>query len=91
MDPAARRSGGGGQHIDEGGRVVVRDTLALGDRLDGEGCAADRVEVLPGRAIHLLAGGHLDLAHSLEARMVRPHLRQLGAGVAGNHLMSLKV
>ena len=33
VDPAARRPGRGGQHVDERRHVVVGDLLALGDRL----------------------------------------------------------
>jgi hypothetical protein len=91
VDPAPGRSSGRGQHVHERSGVVIGDALAFGNCLDGEGRSMDRVELLPGWAFHLLAGGNLDLAHRLEARVVRPHLRQLGAGVARNHLMSLKV
>ena len=60
VDPAPARAGGGRQHVDEGGDVVVGDALALGDRLDGEARRADRLEVLGARALHLLAGRDLD-------------------------------
>ena len=52
VDPAAGRAGRGGEHVDERGRVVVGDLLALLDRLDRERRArgsprAPRRSVLP--------------------------------------------
>ena len=91
VDPATGGPGRGGQHVDERGRVVIGDQLALGDRLDGERGGADRLELRLGGAVHLLAGGHLDLAHRLEASVVRPRLGQLGAGVARDHAPSLAI
>ena len=85
MNPAPGRSGRLRQHVDERGDVVVGHLLALVDRVDRERGRADRVELGGRRAVHLLAGGDLDLAHRVEARLVGPDHRQLGAGVAGDH------
>src|SRR5579872_1706690 len=59
MDPAARRPGRGGKDIDEGRCVVIGDALALGDRLHGEVGSADRLKLVPGRAVELLGRGNL--------------------------------
>ena len=85
VDPAPRRARRGGQHVDERRGVVVGDLLALVDLLDGERRRPDRVELVGGRAVELLARGDLDLAHRLEVRMVGPDLGQLGTGVARDH------
>ena len=85
MDPASGRPRGLGEDIDEGGHVVVGDLLALIDGFDGEARGADRLELLRGGSVHLLAGGDLDQTQSLKARMVRPDRGQLGSGVAGDH------
>ena len=84
VDPAAGRAGRRREDVDEGGGVVVGDLLALVDRLHGEGGGADGVELVRGGAVHLLAGGHLDSPHGVEARVVRPRLAQLPACVAGD-------
>ena len=79
------------QHVDERGHVVVGHALALVDRLDGEGRLADRLELVARRARvaeqrrQLLAGGDLDPAPALHARLVGPQAAELGAGVAGDH------
>ena len=88
VDPAPRRPGRGREHVDECGGVVIGDLLPLGDRLDREGGRADRLELLLGRAVHLLAGGHLDLAHRLEVSVLRPDLGHLGPRVTGDHWWS---
>ena len=88
MDPAAGRAGRLREHIDERRDVMVSGLLALVDRLDREGGAADRVELGGGRTVHLLAGRDLDLAHRLEARVVGPQLAELLAGVAIDHQRS---
>ena len=85
VDPASGRTGRGRQHVDERRRVVVGDALALGDRLDGERGRADRLQVRLRGPLELLGGGHLDLAHRFEVRVVRPDLGQLGPGVPGDH------
>ena len=46
MDPASGGARRGRQHVDERGRVVVGDPLALVDRRDREGRRADRFELL---------------------------------------------
>jgi hypothetical protein len=90
-DPASRRAGGRREHIDERGDVVVGDTLALAYRVDREGSAADRVELLRGRSVRqLLAGRHLDLAPGLHARLVRPQAADLLARVAVDHPLSIE-
>jgi hypothetical protein len=85
VDPAPGGPGRGGEHVDEGGRVVVGDALALLDRLDGERGGPDRVELLLGRAVELLARRDLDLAHGLEVGVVGPDLGELGTRVARDH------
>jgi hypothetical protein len=85
VDPPAGRARGLREHVDERRDVVVGGALALGYRRDGERRGADRLEVLLGRSVHLLARRHLDHAHGLEARFVGPDRAQLGPRVAGNH------
>ncbi len=85
MDPAPGRAGGLGEDVDERRRVMVGDLLALVDCVDRERGVADRLELLGGRAVHLLAGGDLDLAHRLEAGMVGPDLGHRGPRVALDH------
>ena len=85
MDPAPRLAGGRAEDVDERGDVVVGDRLALLDGLHREGGGADGLEVGLGRALHLLAGGHLDPAPRLHARLVGPQGADLGAGVAVDH------
>ena len=85
VDPAPALARRGREHVDEGGHVVIGDPLALLDRLDGEGGRADALEVGRRGAVHLLAGGHLDLAPGLHAGLVGPHGAQLWTCVAVDH------
>ena len=85
VDPAAGRTGRRREHVDERGHVVVGDRLALLDRLDREGRAADRLEVLVGRSVERLRGRHLDVAPGGHAGLVGPERAELRAGVAGDH------
>ena len=85
VDPAPRRPGRGGQHVDERRGVVVGDLLAFVDLIDGERRRSDRVELVGGRAVELLARGDLDQAHRLEVRVVGPGLGQRRTGVARDH------
>ena len=85
VDPATRRTGRGGQHVDERGGVVVGDLLALVDLIDCERRRSDRVELVAGRAVELFGRGDLDQAHRLEVGVLRPDLGERGAGVARDH------
>ena len=92
MDPAPGLAGGLREHVDEGGGVVVGDTLALVDRVDAERRRADRVELGLARALlaeqagQLLGRRHLDLPQRLHSSLVGPQAADLGAGVAGDHV-----
>src|SRR5207248_6379499 len=85
VNPPASRAGGGGQHVDERGDVVVGDPLALGDLVDREGRAANRIELLGCWPFDLLARRHLDLAHGLEPSAIGPYGIKLGTRIARNH------
>ena len=86
VDPAPAGAGGGGQHVDERGHVVVGDRLALLDRLDGEGRAADRLEVGGRRPVlERLGGRDLDVAPRGHPRLVGPDGAELRPCVAGDH------
>ena len=92
MDPATRRAGGGGQHVDECRHVVVGLLFPFIDGLDGERRRADGGELLGGRAAtvaeqrsELLGRGDLHPAPRLHARLVRPQGAELGTGVALDH------
>src|SRR4051794_795903 len=86
VDPAAGRPGGGGEHVDEGGDVMVRDGLALGDGLDRERRGADRGQFVGrGSVLERLGGGDLHVAPRGHARLVRPDGAELGPGVARDH------
>ncbi len=91
VDPAPGRPGGGAEHVDEGGDVVVGDGLALLHGLDGERRGADRIEFLgsrsPARVIFAerLGRGDLDVAPRGHARLVGPDGAELGSGVSIDH------
>ena len=85
MDPAPGLAGRRGEHVDEGGDVVVGDLLALTDRLDREGGGRNRLELRGARALQLLGGCDLDLAPALHPRFVGPEGADLGARVTGDH------
>jgi len=85
VDPAPGGPRGRRQHVDERRRVVVGDLLALVDGVDGERGRADRVEVVRRGALERLRGGHLDVAHRAEARLVGPYRADFRPGVAGDH------
>ena len=85
MDPAAGLTGGGAEHVDERGDVVVGDPLALLHRLDGERRGADRLEVGLGRALECLGGGDLHVAPRGHAGLVGPDGTDLGTGIALDH------
>ncbi len=78
VDPAPRLARRCGEHVDEGGHIVVGRTLALVDRRDRERRRADRIElgsagaVLAEQRRQLLAGGHLDAPPALHARLIAP-------------------
>jgi hypothetical protein len=92
VDPAAGLAGGCGEHVHEGGHVVLGDALSLLHRLHGEGGVADRLELGPrGTTLaqqrrQLLAGGDLDLPPGLHALLIGPQPAELGTRVAGNHV-----
>ena len=85
MDPAPGVAGVRAEYIDESGDVVVGDRLALVHRLNGELRGADRLQILGGRPVHLLAGRDLDLAPRLHPGLVGPDGAHLRAGVARDH------
>src|SRR5262249_24881463 len=70
--------------------VVVGDLLALLNRLDRERRGADRLEVRRGRAVHLLAGGELDLAPGLHPGLVRPDRADGRPCVALDHALMMR-
>ncbi len=78
VDPASGLAEAVGEHVDEGRHIVVGDLLALLGCLDGEGGGADRLQLSLGGAVHLLAGGDLDLAPGLHLGLVRPNGTHLG-------------
>ena len=57
---------------------------------DGERGGADRLQLGLGRAVHRLAGGNLDAAPRLHARLVGPQGAHLGPGVAIDHGPSIE-
>jgi hypothetical protein len=89
VDPAAGGPGVGGEDVDEGGDVVVRDPLALLDGLDGERRGADGLEVGRRGPVERLGGGDLDVAPGRHPRLVGPDRAELGTGVARDHAVTL--
>ena len=80
-----------GDRVDEGGDVVVRPRLDLGDALRrrNDGSLANRVDRLARHDAGLrpaLQRGELDLQPARQPRLVRPDRRHGRAGVARNHL-----
>ncbi len=89
VDPAAGRAGARAEDVDEGRDVVVGDGLALLHVVHGEGGGADRLQVIGRGPVHLLAGGDLDRAPGLHARVVGPEGAHRRAGVTVDHAVSL--
>ena len=86
MDPApGLRARALREDVDEGRDVVVGDPLALLHGVNCERRGADRFKVGLRRAFHLLAGGDLDAAPGLHARVVGPDGTDLRPGVTVDH------
>ena len=95
VDPASRRADLLRHRVDEGGEVVLRLALELGDplgarRLDpladlGNRVGGDGAELGPG-----LEGGELDVQPARELALLRPDPVHLGSGVARNHRLECR-
>ena len=91
MDPAPGRPRRPGQHVDEGGDVVVGDRLALLHRLDREGRAARIAsQVGLGRPVDLLGGGDLDPPPGLHLAPRRPDGARARGGCSADHASRIR-
>ena len=94
VDPAPVLADRGGDHVDEGGDVVVGHLLALVDRLDREGGVRPRRLRRLARHDALLGPGlrrrQLDLEPALELALRRPDRADLGARVPGDHALIIR-
>jgi hypothetical protein len=89
VDPAPGLPGGGAEHVDERGHVVVGDPLALLDGVHRERGRADGLEVGLARAVELCCGGDLDVAPGGHPGLVGPDGADLWSGVAVDHANAL--